>query len=386
MAKPTRNLSKKPPKCVKGWSCGRSCIARGRRCRNPLEGQAKTLADYLLRQSAPPAPIVYPLTHEGDIARGKALLGDEDVAFIESLKDANLVQENEQEEKARIVALAGQDPEVQRLAGEYETSATLFENTAREIYATNNPTSEQMEKFEKEKGDYDKSLDALVNARMAAEKRLVAEFQLSSEGQKRLARTARVEAIHKKMMDSSSLTETQAFALVDSQVTLPRGWKKKYPELRDQYMQYARMTNGKGLEEQISVKISTRRAYASSSDKTISVHSFDNSAALWHEAAHWIEFNLPETKTANVGWLTSRATGPVTPIRYLEGNGSRRSLNEVAVPDKFITPYVGRIYPVAGSTEVISMAVERFRSPSALRELFTGDPEHFFLALGQIRR
>ncbi|NJR38540.1 MAG: hypothetical protein HC781_06435 [Leptolyngbyaceae cyanobacterium CSU_1_4] len=45
---------KRAPNCKKGWSCGSSCISRTRKCRSSLPGQARTYADWLASQSAPP--------------------------------------------------------------------------------------------------------------------------------------------------------------------------------------------------------------------------------------------------------------------------------------------------------------------------------------------
>jgi SPP1 gp7 family putative phage head morphogenesis protein len=35
------------PNCEKGYSCGSSCIAKGKKCKNPLEGQAANYADWM---------------------------------------------------------------------------------------------------------------------------------------------------------------------------------------------------------------------------------------------------------------------------------------------------------------------------------------------------
>ncbi len=46
--------SSKKRKCVKGWSCGATCLSREKKnCFNGLEGEPKTLADWLEKQAKP---------------------------------------------------------------------------------------------------------------------------------------------------------------------------------------------------------------------------------------------------------------------------------------------------------------------------------------------
>ena len=43
--------TKQKKKCSKGFACGFTCIAAKRNCKNPLDGQSKTYADYLAKQA-----------------------------------------------------------------------------------------------------------------------------------------------------------------------------------------------------------------------------------------------------------------------------------------------------------------------------------------------
>ena len=42
----------KPKQCQKGFACGAGCVSKDKECRNPLQGQAKTYADWLKLQVA----------------------------------------------------------------------------------------------------------------------------------------------------------------------------------------------------------------------------------------------------------------------------------------------------------------------------------------------
>jgi len=50
--------SSKKRKCVKGWSCGATCLSREKKnCRNGLDGEPKKLADWLEKQAKPAAEV-----------------------------------------------------------------------------------------------------------------------------------------------------------------------------------------------------------------------------------------------------------------------------------------------------------------------------------------
>ena len=58
--------------------------------------------------------------------------------------------------------------------------------------------------------------------------------------------------------------------------------------------------------------------------------------------------------------------------------------DELALPDHFFDPYVGRVYEW-GSTEVFSMGLERFESAESMVNFLADDEEHFALVLGALR-
>lgn len=63
--------------------------------------------------------------------------------------------------------------------------------------------------------------------------------------------------------------------------------------------------------------------------------------------------------------------------------GHRFEKDEIAKPDHFYSPYVGKIYPGDRYTEMLSMGLERLYNNAALfaRE----DPEYFNLILQLVR-
>jgi hypothetical protein len=99
---------------------------------------------------------------------------------------------------------------------------------------------------------------------------------------------------------------------------------------------------------------------------------------LFHELAHHIEFSRSETVNIAMDWVRSRATSSV-PVWL--GRGYEKW--EIAYPDKFVSPYVGKEYPFKGS-EVISMGVERLSTPKTARRFYNEDKDHFYLTLGLV--
>jgi hypothetical protein len=83
-------------------------------------------------------------------------------------------------------------------------------------------------------------------------------------------------------------------------------------------------------------------------------------------------------------WIEGRAEGAAKSIAELTGD-SRYRASETALPDKFIHPYVGKLYP-GPITEVHSMGLESFADGHSVVELFKKDPDHFDLMIRYIRQ
>jgi SPP1 gp7 family putative phage head morphogenesis protein len=92
-----------------------------------------------------------------------------------------------------------------------------------------------------------------------------------------------------------------------------------------------------------------------------------------HEFGHFIEYKVPSVKRLATEYLKRRTQGErLQSLRSLTGMGYKR--DEVAWPDKFISPYIGKYYR-DGATEVISMGLQyMFNNPAKLyredKELF----------------
>ena len=178
------------------------------------------------------------------------------------------------------------------------------------------------------------------------------------------------------LIDNSSLSQEEAIAAV-SKIKIEG---KAEPDIKDRMADFVRMTNGQGLETLSKIKIAKGRAHASRSGNMIKYGGY-NTKTLFHEMGHHVEY-ASHNQGGEVGtrFVRGRATGPAKRLSSLDpGKGYDR--DEVAVPDHFIDPYVGKVTG-PGSSEVISMGLQVLSSPKLLSELAFKDPDHLALVIG----
>ena len=131
----------------------------------------------------------------------------------------------------------------------------------------------------------------------------------------------------------------------------------------------------------------TERAYAIEKSSEIAIP--DNRTAKYrrstqfHEMAHFAEFRDPQVAIDAKKWIRSRATGELDYLNRITNLPFDN--NELAYPDNFIHPYVGKSY-LTNSTEALSMGLEVFSNPKTLVDLYRSDSEHFNLIMGYIRK
>ena len=121
----------------------------------------------------------------------------------------------------------------------------------------------------------------------------------------------------------------------------------------------------------------------------VGVDYFSDEGTTYHEFGHHVEFANRDLAQAMFDWVKSRASGPSKKLNELSpGNGYRDS--EKAIPDEFVNTYVGKDYGADGSgipqTEVFSMGLEYFEDEYRMEQLFSKDPEHFYLILGVLKQ
>lgn len=172
-----------------------------------------------------------------------------------------------------------------------------------------------------------------------------------------------------------------------AKVQILKSASKNEAETREHLTEFIQMTNGKAAETFKKIKVDSVRPDADVDKGVVNLGRGETSdarkEALFHEFGHILEINSGLYKSTTK-WLDQRVTGPAQPMNKLSklsGYGD----DEIARPDHFIDPYVGKVYP-GGLTEVLAMGLERMISPKSMLQFYQSDPEHFLLTVGAIKR
>lgn len=124
------------------------------------------------------------------------------------------------------------------------------------------------------------------------------------------------------------------------------------------------------------------KSRASSDGKlVINVSTNFDKRTLFHETGHIFECADKTVLKASQDFIKTRATGEPEKLSKL-CNDPRYEDWEIAYPDHFMHPYIGKIYPDA--SEVVSMSVERLADPEKLMEVAAKDADYLKLMLGEL--
>ncbi len=193
----------------------------------------------------------------------------------------------------------------------------------------------------------------------------------------------------------SSVSDEEAQQFVDS-ITFGSNVKKslgrnssfyREEDMKDDLARLYKMVGGNITTLQ-KIDYTRDRAYASKDSKMINIglekDSKKQQQAFFHEFAHHIEYSLPdELQQLTRQFLEQRKEGEPRSMRELTGD-IRYGEDEKGYPDKFLHPYVGTYYK-DGATEVLSVGLELFASPTRMQEMYNADSEHFALILGILK-
>lgn len=146
---------------------------------------------------------------------------------------------------------------------------------------------------------------------------------------------------------------------------------------------FLQLTNGAGAIQQITQEAA--RAFARQSESRVDLGAFAAAGNVWHEMAHHLEFARPDILADCIKFRDERATGPAEKLSKLTGEKEYAD-SEVAVPDKFISRYVGKVYAAGNSTEVLSMGFEHFATSAGMTQLYKADKQHFMLIVNVIQK
>jgi len=125
-----------------------------------------------------------------------------------------------------------------------------------------------------------------------------------------------------------------------------------------------------------------QRSYFDPVDSTVNMYSKSGRATVVHELGHWLEEVNPAIRSKAVDFLERRTQGESE--SWL---GSGYSSRETARRDKFLRPYMGKIYKDRNgkyyATEIVSMGLEyMYDDPYTLAK---DDPDYFDFIYGLAR-
>lgn len=148
---------------------------------------------------------------------------------------------------------------------------------------------------------------------------------------------------------------------------------------------FALLTDGKGFAAPLDLIYREPRAWANNTAINIGKQKTvgETRRILFHEMGHRVELESPALNKAAQDWIQSRATGAPKPLNSILRTTVYNN-SELAYPDKFITPYVGKFYK-NGYTEVFAVGLEYFSSAAKLFELFARDEDHFYMMMGALK-
>ncbi|NMG11138.1 polymorphic toxin-type HINT domain-containing protein [Brasilonema sp. UFV-L1] len=235
---------------------------------------------------------------------------------------------------------------------------------------------------------------ALANARQ----KLQEEIQAGSPSPKTIDAFRKAENAYYKEQEKRQEAETKEYD------KLRQAIKKKHGELdvqalvdkinfqnlgeittqtlKSTYQDFFELTGGKGARSIKTLKYDDPRAYASRYDNTINIGKGAEKGTQFHEAGHHVEFESKDLQMAMNIWRNQRAYS----LQYKslkELTGIDYDDDEVALEDKYLDPYVGKVY-ANDSTEVLSMGIEHFTDAKTMRRLRETDKQHFDLIMGVI--
>ncbi|MDW2094090.1 hypothetical protein R8O05_21390 [Vibrio sp. 1865] len=214
-----------------------------------------------------------------------------------------------------------------------------------------------------------------------------ARLQLQAlQDQKKRIGTELMSSVYDSLLAHSSVSQEEADLWATHQEisasAIARMRKSGYPEseVRRDMATYYRLLNGR-LDNVRLVTTGSKRASAIINTATIDIdHDFDR-RALFHEMSHLLEAD-ESVKLANQRFIQKRASGSPQRLSELTNNRSYKS-DEIAIPDNFYSPYVGKVYE-SGATEVASMGIQQFSSLESMYALYDSDEEMFTLMVGMM--
>lgn len=198
--------------------------------------------------------------------------------------------------------------------------------------------------------------------------------------------TEMMSSLYDALLDQSVISDDEASLWSSKQEittsAIARMKKSGYTEsqVRRDMATYYKLTNGR-IDKVRLITTGSKRASAIINTATIDIDNNFDRSTLFHEMSHLLEADA-SVKMANQRFIKKRASGSPQKLSELTKNPLYKN-DEIAIPDNFYSPYVGKIY-TSGATEVASMGVQQFSSLESMYALYESDEEMFTLMVGMM--
>jgi hypothetical protein len=207
------------------------------------------------------------------------------------------------------------------------------------------------------------------------------------------AQVARLETVFaemlaersKAMLEKARSLRAQLFAPVPGRVKVslssaaPDGLRRSVAEAEE----FLGGVFGRDLGQVKATFRANARAHYKIGRNEMLLDRSETASTVIHEAGHWLEDQSEAVHNAAIAFLVRRTTGPdgkpETPRSLKSLTGKSYRSNEIARPDKFDHPYVGKLYPSRNgkpvATEVVSMGLQSMYDDPV--RFSTNDPDYF---------
>ncbi len=194
--------------------------------------------------------------------------------------------------------------------------------------------------------------------------------------------------VKKNLLEESPVSEEEARQWVEQSVFIPQNLSTalakqgNYPleVFKADCAEFYRLMGGKMGMVEFNRDSKKDRAFQRG-DIEVFMNGTIDKRTLFHELSHVVEANSGFSGPCSKDFVLSRATTdkPVQ-LKVLCPNRKYEDY-EVAYPDHFISPYVGKVY-IGDATEVLSVGLEKLASANEFYDFVMCDGEHCNYVLG----
>lgn len=364
-------------RCRTGYNCGGSCISTKKKCRVALSGEAKNFAQYVRQNKGKLTAIQKKKAKEQNI-------GLKAQSRLKREKPKKTTTSQHPPNSAAFFTEKGQkalrlldSASIEKLAASAKEVRSLMDST------------ELIRKQSKGLKNHENEKASKLNSQLYQNWNQINDLITENE--------PILKKVHDQLLQKSQVSDDQIKQEI-GRLSISQKALNAHPELKSDLESYIKMT-GKIPNDLSIIDFTKKRASADIIDQRLNVGErrsspTENRAVIFHELSHFEEFNNLNIAEAAAEWRNQKAADfakngrpKIRNLKTLDPSGGYGS-DEKAFQDKYIDPYVGKIYPPylgRPISEVVSVGVQHFASPRKMTELYLIDPSHFELSLGIVK-